>query len=84
MEFREINTFLEMARQGSFSKAAASLGYTQAAVTIQIRQLEEELGVRLFDRIGKKITLTHQGVVFSRHASRLMTDLSQAKYALKE
>ena len=84
MEFREINTFLEIARQGSFSKAAASLGYTQAAVTIQIRQLEEELGVRLFDRIGKKITLTHQGVVFSRHASRLMTDLSQAKYALKE
>ena len=84
MEFREINTFLEIAKQGSFSKAASVLGYTQAAVTIQIRQLEKELGVRLFDRIGKKVTLTHQGVVFSRYASRLMTDLSQVKYALKE
>ena len=56
MEFREINTFLEIAKQGSFSKAASVLGYTQAAVTIQIRQLEKELGVRLFDRIGKKVT----------------------------
>ena len=84
MEFREITTFLEIARQGSFSKAASILGYSQAAVTIQIRQLEKELGVRLFDRIGKKVSLTHQGVVFSRHASRLMTDLSQAKSALKE
>ena len=54
MEFREITTFLEIARQGSFSKAASILGYSQAAVTIQIRQLEKELGVRLFDRIGKR------------------------------
>ena len=84
MEFREITTFLEIAREGRFSKTASILGYSEAAVTIQIRQLEKELGVRLFDRIGKKVSLTHQGVVFSRHASRLMTDLSQAKSALKE
>lgn len=84
MEFREIATFLEIARQGSFSRAAANLGYTQAAVTIQIRQLEQELGVRLFDRIGKKVSLTHQGVVFRRYAGRLMTDLLQAKSAMRE
>lgn len=82
MEFREISTFLEAARLKSFSKAASKLGYSQAAVTIQIRQLEEELGVRLFDRIGKQVSLTHQGQIFSEYAGRLMNDLSQAVSAL--
>ena len=52
MEFREIVTFLQAAKLQSFSKAARQLGYSQAAVTIQIKQLEQELGVHLFDRIG--------------------------------
>ena len=52
MDFREINTFIHVANQESFSKAADVLGYTQAAVSIQIKQLESELGCRLFDRIG--------------------------------
>ena len=55
MDFREINTFIHVANQESFSKAADVLGYTQAAVSIQIKQLESELGTRLFDRIGKHI-----------------------------
>ena len=63
MEFREISTFLQVAQSQSFSKAARHLGYSQAAVTIQIKQLEQELGVHLFDRIGKQISLTHQGQV---------------------
>ena len=54
MEFREIVTFLQAAKLQSFSKAARQLGYSQAAVTIQIKQLEQELGVHLFDRIGKQ------------------------------
>ena len=45
MEFREISTFLQVAQYQSFSKAARHLGYSQAAVTIQIKQLEQELGV---------------------------------------
>lgn len=64
MELREMITFLEVARQRSFSRAAKNLGYSQAAVTIQIKQLEAELGVYLFDRIGKQTTMTHQGVIF--------------------
>ena len=47
MDFREINTFIHVANQESFSKAADVLGYTQAAVSIQIKQLESELGTRL-------------------------------------
>ena len=54
MDFREINTFIHVANQESFSKAADVLGYTQAAVSIQIKQLESELGTRLFDRIREK------------------------------
>lgn len=64
MEFRELSTFLQVAKLQSFSKAAKVLGYSQAAVTIQIKQLEQELGAHLFDRIGKQTTLTHQGSVF--------------------
>ena len=55
MELREINAFLQVAQFKSFSKAARHLGYSQAAITIQIKQLEQELDVHLFDRIGKQI-----------------------------
>ncbi len=84
MEFREINTFLLIAQQQSFSKAAKALGYSQAAVTIQIKQLEKELGVTLFDRIGKKISLTEQGSIFYRHALEIMRSVDQAREALTE
>ena len=60
MEIREIQTFLRAAQLKSFSKAAQELGYSQAAVTIQIKNLENELGTHLFDRIGKQTLLTHQ------------------------
>ena len=65
-----------------FSKPPGNLGYSQAAVTIQIKQLEQELGVHLFDRIGKQTTLTHQGQVFYEYASAIMRDLAQAKDAM--
>ena len=51
MELRQLNTFIQVARFKSFSRAAESLGYSQSAVTVQIRLLEEELDARLFDRI---------------------------------
>lgn len=82
MELREINTFLEVARQKSFSKAAGQLGYSQAAVTIQIKQLEQELNVHLFDRIGKQTTLTYQGTVFYEYAAEIVRGLELAKQAM--
>ena len=82
MEFRELSTFLQVAKLQSFSKAAKVLGYSQAAVTIQIKQLEQELGVHLFDRIGKQTSLTHQGSVFYDHAASIMQDIAQAKDAV--
>ena len=58
------------------------MAYSQAAVTIQIKQLENELGVHLFDRIGKQISLTHQGQVFYQYAVSIRNDLEQAKDAV--
>ena len=83
MELREIQTFIQAAQLKSFSKAAKELGYSQAAVTIQIKNLEEELGIHLFDRIGKQTVLTHQGSIFYNHAISIMNDLANAKAAVK-
>ena len=84
MELREITTFLQVAQLKSFSKAAKQLGYSQAAVTIQVKQLEKELGVHLFDRLGKQTTLTHQGTVFYQHAASILKELECAKDAVME
>ena len=82
MELREIAAFIQVAQLKSFSKAAKQLGYSQAAVTIQIKQLEQELNVHLFDRIGKQTTLTHQGSVFYEYAASIIRDMAQAKDAV--
>ena len=68
MKLQSLRTFVAVARHLSFSKAAAHLDYSQAAVTVQIKRLEEDLGVRLFDRLGKTIRLTAQGEIFYDHA----------------
>ena len=78
MEFREIATFLQAAQLKSFSKAAKKLNYSQGTVTIQIKNLEEELGVRLFDRIGKQISLTSRGAV------TLMKNMEEIKCSLSD
>lgn len=82
MELRQLNTFIRVAQFQSFSKAATSLGYSQSAVTVQIRLLEEELQVRLFDRMGKRVTLTGQGHIFLDSAIGIIQDVDKAKMAL--
>lgn len=84
MDFRGINTFIHVANQESFSKAADILGYTQAAVSIQIKQLESELGTRLFDRIGKHISLTHQGKIFYQYALHISNEIEEIKDVLSD
>ena len=55
---------------------------THSCVSIQIKQLESELGTRLFDRIGKHISLTHQGKVFYQYALRITSEIEEAKDVL--
>ena len=61
MELRNIKSFIKVAEFENFSKAAEVLGYAQSTITLQIQQLEQELGVNLFDRIGKNVYLTDFG-----------------------
>lgn len=84
MEIRPLNTFLKVVEQQSFSKAAKELGYTQSAVTIQIQQLEKELDVHLFDRIGKNISLTHYGQEFIPYARDAVEAITRANFFTME
>ena len=61
MELRNLITFTHVAELGSFTRAAELLGYSQSTVSFQIKQLEEELGCLLFERINHTITLTKRG-----------------------
>lgn len=61
MEIRNLTTFRAVAEMKGFTRAAEALGYAQSSVTAQIQTLEEELGVPLFNRLGKKIVLTDAG-----------------------
>lgn len=84
MELRNLKTFLRVAELLSFSRAAEDLHYTQSAVTIQIKQLERELGVELFERIGKKTGLTRHGESFIPYAGEVIRSADAALAFLKE
>ena len=76
MELRNLITFVHVAELGSFTKASVQLGYSQSTISFQIKQLEEELGCLLFDRINHSITLTERGreLVSYAHQIRTLTD----------
>ena len=84
MELRQLSTFIRVAQFKSFSKAAESLGYSQSAVTVQIRQLEEELHTRLFDRMGKRITLTDPGAQFLSRAYDVLNEVNKARLSVAD
>src|SRR5689334_18544259 len=68
MDFDQLETFLEVARHLSFSRAAEKRFRTQPAISAQIRALEEEIGAKLLDRSGGKVSVTAAGKVFQRYA----------------
>ncbi len=72
MDFEQLKTFLEVSRQKSFSRAAERLLVTQPAISAQIRSLEKEIGARLFDRDGGKVTFTAAGRVFEPFAEHCL------------
>lgn len=81
MELRNLVTFTNVAEQGSFTKAAELLGYSQSTVSFQIKQLEEELDCLLFERINHTITLTQRGhdLVTYAHQIIALTDAFKEK-----
>ena len=68
MDFDQLQTFLEVARHASFSRAAEKRFRTQPAISSQIRALEDEVGAKLFDRSGGKVSLTAAGKSFQKYS----------------
>jgi len=84
MDFDQLETFLEVARHASFSRAAEKRFRTQPAISAQIRALEEEVGARLFDRSGGRVALTAPGKVFQRYAEEALESRRAALAAVGE
>jgi DNA-binding transcriptional LysR family regulator len=72
MELRELRTFKTVATLLSFNRAADALNYAQSTISAQIKALEDDLGVRLFDRLGKRIVLTEAGELLSQYAQKML------------
>jgi DNA-binding transcriptional LysR family regulator len=86
MEIRQLKTFRTVAQLLSFKQAAEYLHYAQSSISAQIQALEEELGVQLFDRLGRRILLTEAGVSLLNYAKKILdladetrTEVSAAK-----
>jgi DNA-binding transcriptional LysR family regulator len=84
MDFDQLETFLEVARHLSFSRAAEKRFRTQPAISAQIRALEEEVGAKLLDRSGGKVSLTAAGKLFQRYAEEALSSRRAAIAAVGE
>ena len=82
MELRNLITFIHVAELGSFTKAAEQLGYSQSTISFQIKQLEDELGCLLFERINHTITLTERGHELISYAHQVRTLIDDFKESL--
>ncbi|MEC5144309.1 LysR substrate-binding domain-containing protein [Chitinophaga sp. 212800010-3] len=84
MELRQLTYFVKAAEMSHFTDAAAMLYITQSTLSQQIKQLENELGMLLFDRIGKHVQLTEAGRVFLQHARQILLDVDKGKQAIQD
>lgn len=80
MELRQLRAFVAVARESSFTRAAADLNLVQSAVSAQVKALERELGVPLFDRLGRRVVLTDAGKDLFGYAVRML-DLADEVHA---
>jgi DNA-binding transcriptional LysR family regulator len=79
--FRQLRVFSEVARHLSFAQAAQSLNLTPPAVTMQVRELEKHIGMPLFDRSGRTVTLTTVGEYMLVYARKMLSTLKDAEDA---
>lgn len=84
IKYRHLQCFLEVARQRHLSRAAEALGVTQPAASKTLRELEETLGARLFDRTGRRMRLTPEGETFLRHAGASVAALRRGVDSVRD
>ncbi len=82
MEFRQLKSFRTVANLLSFNKAAEQLHYAQSSISAQIQGLEEELGVQLFDRLGKRVQLTETGTLLFQYANKILDLVDETNSAV--
>ena len=80
--FRQLRVFLEVAQSGSMTRAAESLHLTPPAVSMQVKELESQVGLPLFDREGRQVSLSTAGEYFLVHARRLMGALKDTENSM--
>jgi LysR family hydrogen peroxide-inducible transcriptional activator len=83
MELHQLRYFLAVARTGSFTRAAEREGVAQPTLSQQIRKLERELGLPLFERLGRGVRLTPAGQRLLGHAQAVLRELTEARHALQ-
>ena len=84
MDFDQLLTFVEVAKQGNFSRAGQKVYRSQSAVSAQIRQLEHDYGEKLLDRVGKAVRLTAAGEILLEYAQRLLALRGESQRAVGE
>jgi DNA-binding transcriptional ArsR family regulator len=84
MELRHLRYFSALAGSLNFTRAAERLHVTQSTLSHQIKQLEEELGTLLFDRVGKRVALTEAGEAFLHSRTRALQEIDRGLGALRE
>ena len=82
MEIKQLNTFKTVANTLSFSKTAQVLNFAQSSISDQIKSLEEELNCKLFERLGRSISLTTEGEVLLEYAVKILELTDEAKQTL--
>ena len=76
---RQLQYFVAVAEQGSVTRAAQNLSISQSSVTEAIKELESDLGVSLFERHPRGLSITHNGHQFLRHATKILSTVSDAR-----
>ncbi|MHB8519240.1 MAG: LysR family transcriptional regulator [Limisphaerales bacterium] len=82
LDSRQLRAFTALARAGSFTRAAKELYLSQSAVSHSMKTLEQDVGCRLFDRMGKKVLLTQAGEQLLHHAEKILVEMAAARTAL--
>jgi len=84
MDVRDLQVFLSVARHLNYTRAGEEVNLSQPSVSVRMRQLERELGTKLFDQLGKRIALTEAGELLVPYANRVIAAMNDARHAIDE
>ena len=84
MDVRDLQVFLSVAKHLNYTRAAEEVNLSQPSVSVRMRQLERDLGTKLFEQLGKKIALTEAGILLVPSAGRVLAAMDDARNAIDE